>query len=54
MMRMLPLFRIMALAICGSGLAAVPAFADPVEMPSRKPGLWELKLDKAGAQTIRR
>lgn len=51
MTRVLPLFRVMALTICG-GLAGLPALADPIEMPSRKPGLWELKLDKAGAQTM--
>lgn len=52
MMRMLALLRVMALAISGGGLAAAPALADPLEMPSRKPGLWEMKLDKAGAQTM--
>ena len=52
MMRMLRLFRVMAVVIFGGGLAALPALADPIEMPSRKPGLWELKLDKAGAQTM--
>ncbi len=52
MMRMLRLIRVMAVVIFGGGLAALPALADPIEMPSRKPGLWELKLDKAGAQTM--
>jgi len=31
--------------LCGTGTA----FADPIEMPNRKPGLWEVKIN-AGAQ----
>jgi len=43
---------VVALTICVGMFAALPALAGPVEMPNRKPGLWELKLDKTGAQTM--
>lgn len=36
--------------LCAAPLiAAGPALADPVEMPTRKPGLWEIKVN-AGSQ----
>jgi hypothetical protein len=47
MMRSLS-FRVAALTICVGLYAARPALAGPVEMPNRKPGLWEIKVS-AGA-----
>ena len=38
-----PSSRVMALTIC-AGMFALPALAGPVEMPNRKPGLWEIKV----------
>ncbi|MBN9594858.1 MAG: hypothetical protein J0G36_05850 [Afipia sp.] len=37
-----------ALTVCAA-LVSLPALAGPVEMPNRKPGLWEVKVN-AGAQ----
>jgi hypothetical protein len=42
-----PSSRVTALTLCA--LTSLPAMADPVEMPPRKPGLWEIKVN-AGAQ----
>ncbi|MDO8980852.1 MAG: DUF3617 family protein [Afipia sp.] len=44
-----PSSRVMALTLCAGMLSAYPAQAGPVEMPNRKPGLWEIKVN-AGAQ----
>ncbi|MES2602363.1 MAG: DUF3617 family protein [Pseudomonadota bacterium] len=38
-----PSSRVMALTLC-AGMFALPALAGPVEMPNRKPGLWEIKV----------
>jgi hypothetical protein len=36
-------------ALCAAALlAAGAALADPVEMPTRKPGLWEIKVNAGG------
>lgn len=43
-----PSYRVTALAVCAA-MVALPALAGPVEMPNRKPGLWEIKVN-AGAQ----
>ena len=43
-----PSSRVMALTLCAP-LLSLPALAGPVEMPNRKPGLWEVKVN-AGAQ----
>lgn len=43
-----PSYRVTALAIFAA-VVALPALAGPVEMPNRKPGLWEIKVN-AGAQ----
>lgn len=37
-----------ALTLCAA-MAALPALAGPVDMPTRKPGLWEIKVN-AGPQ----
>lgn len=44
-----PSYRVVALTLCVGMLAALPALAGPVEMPNRKPGLWEIKV-KAGSE----
>lgn len=43
-----PSTRVTALTLCAV-MVALPALAGPVEMPDRKPGLWEIKVN-AGAQ----
>jgi hypothetical protein len=39
-----PAYCVVALTICGGVFAALPALAGPVEMPNRKPGLWEIRV----------
>lgn len=36
-----------ALVLC-TAMTALPAWADPVDMPNRKPGLWEIKVNAGG------
>lgn len=43
-----PSTRVTALTLCAV-MVALPVLAGPVEMPDRKPGLWEIKVN-AGAQ----
>ena len=43
-----PSLHVTALTVCAA-LVSLPALAGPVEMPNRKPGLWEVKVN-AGAQ----
>jgi len=43
-----PSSRVTALMVCAV-MTSLPALAGPVEMPNRKPGLWEVKVN-AGAQ----
>jgi len=38
-----PSCHVTALTLC-AGMFALPALAGPVEMPNRKPGLWEIKV----------
>jgi len=44
-----PSYRVVASMLCAGMFAAIPALAGPVEMPNRKPGLWEIKVN-AGPQ----
>jgi len=43
-----PSSRVTALTLC-AGMFSLPVMAGPVEMPNRKPGLWEVKVN-AGSQ----
>lgn len=49
-MRAVRFGRVTAIALTGAALAVLPALAAPVELPTRKPGLWEVKMILPGGQ----
>lgn len=49
-MRAARLGRVTAIALTGATLFMLPALAAPLELPTRKAGLWEIRMIMAGGQ----
>ncbi|MBX9711086.1 MAG: DUF3617 domain-containing protein [Xanthobacteraceae bacterium] len=50
MTRTSPIVRVVSGALAGAALCVLPSRAAEIEMPNRKPGLWEINMVLAGGQ----